>query len=182
MRHKAVYCMMEEKQLKHYRFFTWLGAFSVDLSSPLRSAASLRYAQRLLQKKETAIWIFPQGRIARPNEPVEIKPGTDYLAQSSPHALLVPVAMRYEFFREDRPNCLIEIGQPFPAIENVEGRIAHEINEAFERITQCGAGAGSDGIHRVISAALDDQQAVAVGEAGDDREVAGVYGETESQL
>jgi len=22
MRHKAVYCMMEEKQLKHYRFFT----------------------------------------------------------------------------------------------------------------------------------------------------------------
>jgi len=136
MRHKAVYCMMEEKQLKHYRFFTWLGAFSVDLSSPLRSAASLRYAQRLLQKKETAIWIFPQGRIARPNEPVEIKPGTDYLAQSAPHALLVPVAMRYDFFREDRPNCLIEIGHPFPAIENVEGRIAQEINEAFERITK----------------------------------------------
>jgi len=136
MRHKAVYCMMEEKQLKHYRFFTWLGAFSVDLSSPLRSAASLRYAQRLLQKKETAIWIFPQGRIARPNEPVEIKPGTDYLAQSSPHALLVPVAMRYDFFREDRPNCLIEIGHPFPAIENVEGRIGQEINEAFERISK----------------------------------------------
>ena len=105
MRHKAVYCMMEEKQLKYYRFFTWLGAFSVDLSSPLRSAASLRYAQRLMQKTETAMWIFPQGRICRQNEPVEIKPGTDYLAQSSPHALLVPVAMRYDFFREDRPNC-----------------------------------------------------------------------------
>jgi 1-acyl-sn-glycerol-3-phosphate acyltransferase len=136
MRHKAVYCMMEEKQLKHYRFFTWLGAFSVDLSSPLRSAASLRYAQRLLQKRETAIWIFPQGRIARPNEPVEIRPGTDYLAQTSPHALLVPVAMRYDFFREDRPNCLIEIGHPFPAIENAEGRIAKEINESFARLTQ----------------------------------------------
>jgi 1-acyl-sn-glycerol-3-phosphate acyltransferase len=102
----------------------------------LRSAASLRYAQRLLQRPETAIWIFPQGRICRQNEPVEIKPGTDYLAQSSPHALLVPVAMRYDFFREDRPNCLIEIGEPFPAVERTDGRIADECNDAFARITQ----------------------------------------------
>ena len=135
MRHKAVYCMMEEKQLKHYRFFTWLGAFSVDLSSPLRSAASLRYALRLLQKNETAIWIFPQGKICRQNEPVEIKPGTDYLAQSTPHTMLVPVAMRYDFFREDRPNALIEVGLPFPAIELSDGRIAQECNDAFARVT-----------------------------------------------
>jgi 1-acyl-sn-glycerol-3-phosphate acyltransferase len=136
MRHKAVYCMMDEKQLKHYRFFTWLGAFSVDLTSPLRSAASLRYAQRLLQKSETAIWIFPQGRLCRQNEPVEIKPGTDHLAQNAPHALLVPVALRYDFFREDRPNALIEIGRPFQAIDNAAGRIALECNEAFARATQ----------------------------------------------
>jgi len=128
--------MMEEKQLKHYRFFAWLGAFSVDLSSPLRSAVSLRYAQRLLQKQDTAIWIFPQGQICRPNEPLEIKPGTDYLAKNAPHALLVPVAMRYDFFREDRPNALIEVGEPFPAIENTEGRIARECNEAFARATK----------------------------------------------
>jgi chlorobactene lauroyltransferase len=136
MPHKAVYCMMEEQQLKYYRFFTWLGAFSVDLSSPLRSAASLRYAQRLLQQTETAIWIFPQGRLCRQNEPVEIKPGTDYLAQNAPHALLVPVALRYDFFREDRPNALIEVGRPFPALDNSDGRIARECNEAFARVTQ----------------------------------------------
>jgi chlorobactene lauroyltransferase len=138
MPHKAVYCMMEEKQLKHYRFFTWLGAFSVDLSSPLRSAVALRYAQRLLQKKDTAIWIFPQGQLCRPNEPVEVKPGTDYLAKNAPHALLVPMAMRYDFFREDRPNVLIEVGQPFPAIERTDGRIAQECNEAFARVSQAG--------------------------------------------
>ncbi len=134
MPHKAVYCMMEEKQLKHYRFFTWLGAFSVDLSSPLRSAASLRYAQRLLQKKETAIWIFPQGKLCRPNDPIEVKPGTDYLAKSSPHSLLVPVAMRYEFFREDRPNVLIEIGRPFAAVDSSESRIEAECKAAWARL------------------------------------------------
>jgi chlorobactene lauroyltransferase len=136
MRHKAVFCMMEEKQLKSYRFFTWLGAFSVDLSSPLRSAVALRYAQRLLQKPDTAIWIFPQGRLCRQNEPVELRPGTDYLARNSPHALLVPVAMRYEFFREDRPNALIEIGPPFQAVDRAEGRIAQECNDAFSRVSE----------------------------------------------
>jgi 1-acyl-sn-glycerol-3-phosphate acyltransferase len=136
MKHKAVYCMMEEKQLKHYRFFTWLGAFSVDLSSPLRSAAALRYSQRLLQKNETAIWIFPQGRLCPPGELVEIKPGTDYIAQHTPNALLVPVAMRYEFFREDRPNALVEIGEPFPAVEWEEGRLARECNAVFKRVDQ----------------------------------------------
>ena len=136
MPHKAVYCMMEEKQLKHYRFFTWLGAFSVDLSSPLRSAASIRYAQRLLQKNETAIWIFPQGKLCRQNEPMEIKPGTDYLALNTPHALLVPVALRYEFFREDRPNVLIEIGEPFPAVDAKEGRIAQECGNTYARVSE----------------------------------------------
>lgn len=154
MRHKAVYCMMEEKQLKHYRFFTWLGAFSVDLTSPLRSAASLRYAQRLLQRKETAIWIFPQGRICRQSEPVEIRPGTDYLAQTSPHALLVPVAMRYDFFREDRPNCLIEIGEPFPGFDCGEGRIADECNAVYERVTKASQDQDLTGFEKLFAPRL----------------------------
>jgi 1-acyl-sn-glycerol-3-phosphate acyltransferase len=136
MPHKAVYCMMEEKQLKHYRFFTWLGAFSVDLSNPMRSAASLRYAQRLLQKNDTALWIFPQGKLCRPGEPMEIKGGTDFLARNAPHAVLVPVALRYEFFREDRPNVLIEVARPFPTVESAEGRIEQECNAAFARVNQ----------------------------------------------
>jgi 1-acyl-sn-glycerol-3-phosphate acyltransferase len=136
MKHKACYCMMEEKQLTHYKFFSWLGAFSVDLSSPIRSAAALRYAQRLLQVNETAIFIFPQGRICRRNEMIEVKPGTEYLAKSAPRAMLVPLAMNYEFFREDRPNALIEIGQPFPGLECTEGRIAHDCNETFARVLQ----------------------------------------------
>lgn len=136
MRHKAGYLMMEEKQLKHYNFFTWLGAFSVDLSSPIRSAAALRYAQRLLQVNETALVIFPQGRICRRNEMIEVKAGTEYLAKSAPQALLVPMAMHYEFFREDRPNALIEIGEPFPGIDCYEDRIAHEVNETYAKVQQ----------------------------------------------
>ncbi len=127
------------------------------------------------KKNDTAVWIFPQGRICRQNEPVEIKGGTDYLAQSSPHALLVPVAMRYDFFREDRPNCLIEVGHPFPAIENTDGRIAQECNGAFARVTQAAQDQDLTGFPRALRAEVDDQQALAVGEAGSDRAPAGIY-------
>ena len=48
-------------------------------------------------KEETAIWIFPQGRICRPNDPIEVKAGTEYLAKGAPRSLLVPVALRYGF-------------------------------------------------------------------------------------
>src|ERR1700677_3829806 len=70
MPHKSAYCMMEEKQLVHYQFFTRLGAVSVDLESPLQAGASLRYARRLLQDKKSAVWIFPQGKLCRPDEPI----------------------------------------------------------------------------------------------------------------
>jgi 1-acyl-sn-glycerol-3-phosphate acyltransferase len=133
---KASYCMMEEKQLRHYRFFTWLGAFSVDLDHPVRSAASLRYARRLLRRNDTAIWIFPQGKFCRPNEPVEVRPGTDYLAKATPGALLVPLALRYNFFREGRPNVLIEIGPAFSVAEIGDGRIARECNAVLTRVSQ----------------------------------------------
>ncbi len=154
MPHKAAYCMMEEKQLKHYRFFTWLGAFSVDLSNSLRSAASVRYAQRLMQRNETAIWIFPQGKICRQADPIEVRPGTDYLAKSSPHALLVPVALRYEFFRDDRPNALIEIGQPFPAVECDEVRIVKECTAVFQRVNRAALEQDLTGFHTLFSPRL----------------------------
>lgn len=111
-RHKQGFCMMEEQRLKHYRFFTWLGAFSIDTTNPLRAAASVRYAIHLLQNPETLCWIFPQGKIASIYEPIEVKEGTAYLANHSPRVQLLPIIFRYEFFREDRPTILIQIGKP----------------------------------------------------------------------
>jgi 1-acyl-sn-glycerol-3-phosphate acyltransferase len=136
MSQKAVYCMMEEKQLKEYRFFSRLGAFSVDLSSPIRAGASIRYALRLLRKNDSALWIFPQGKICPAQAPIEVRPGTDYMAKHAPHALLVPVAFRYEFFREDRPNCLVWVGDPFPSVNCTNQRIQETCQESFAAVNK----------------------------------------------
>ncbi len=131
MPHKKVFCMMEEKQLKDYRFFARLGAFSVDLTSRAKAAASVRYALRLLEQPETAMWIFPQGKICPPSEQIEPKPGTDFMAKRVPHAIVLPLALRYEFFREDRPNILLVAGATFPASECSLERIGTSLRETF---------------------------------------------------
>jgi hypothetical protein len=67
---------------------------------------------------------------------MEIKPGADYLAKATPNAVLVPLAIRYEFFRENRPNVLIEIGQPFPSTALSEGRIARECEAVSRQVSR----------------------------------------------
>ncbi|MFQ3669840.1 MAG: lysophospholipid acyltransferase family protein, partial [Verrucomicrobiia bacterium] len=50
------FCMMEERQLSQFPFLTRIGAFSVDLSSPTRSAVSLRFTLRLLSNPAHLVW------------------------------------------------------------------------------------------------------------------------------
>lgn len=133
---KHFYCMMEEKQLCHYQFFTWIGAFSVDLSSPLRAAASVRYAVKLMQENQTLIWIFPQGALSSSYERIQVKPGTNYLATRAGSAQLLPVAFRYEFFREDRPEVLIEFGEPISAPDSSDEKIQELCQTLADRLEE----------------------------------------------
>ena len=110
---KSFYCMMDERQLRHYRFFTWLGAFSVDLENSIRAGATMRYVVRLLRHPGNLVWIFPQGEMVSSRQKISVKPGTSFLASRSGSTLVLPVAFRYEFFREDRPQVLVDIAPPF---------------------------------------------------------------------
>jgi chlorobactene lauroyltransferase len=107
------YIMMEEKQLRAYRFFTLCGAFSVDRKRPGDAERSVNYISRLLRERRNRIlWILPQGRIA-PNDqrPLRVFPGAARVALRS-GALLWPVALRYEFRGEQRPEAFIRVGPP----------------------------------------------------------------------
>lgn len=135
---KAFYCMMEEAQLRHYRFFTWLGAFSVDPQNSVRAGASVLYSLRLLQNPKNMLWVFPQGRQAPAHEPVVVRPGVTYLCRRTPQAVVLPVAFRYAFLREQRPEVFIRVGVPIPALEvndahlqDVLRQLCAELDEAI---------------------------------------------------
>lgn len=132
--HKNFYCVMEEAQLKRQRYLTYLGAFSVDLENPLRAAAAIRYAVRLLQNTASLVWVFPQGGIASSYEKVTVKAGIQFLAAQAAGAQMLPTALHYDFFKSSKPEVLIEIGEPFAARDSDNARLSNEIQRLRDKL------------------------------------------------
>lgn len=109
--HVEPFAMMEEKQLVKYRFFRWIGAFSVDRDSPRRAFQSIQYAQSIFSQKNRALWIYPQG-VMRANDvrPLGFQRGIARIAEVSEEVQFIPVAHRYDFIMEQRPECFTAFG------------------------------------------------------------------------
>lgn len=108
----ASYLLMEEKQLRDYRFFSWCGAFSVNRHDPADVQASLDYVVALLrERRERALFIFPQGKIVHPDRrPLETYPGVARIAAALEQATLYPLVFRYEFSGRQKAEAYIRIG------------------------------------------------------------------------
>lgn len=120
---RDTYLMMEERQFVRYSFFRWIGAFSVRRNDARDGLAALAYAGSLLNAPNRAVWMFPQG-VLRPNEirPLRFESGLARIAHAAPAARLIPVAMRTEFYHEQRPDFFLDIGTPVdvPAAASVQ--------------------------------------------------------------
>lgn len=124
------YILMEEKQLRSFRFFTWCGAFSIDRRRPGDADRSIGYiGQRLRERQDRCLWIFPQGRIVPADRrPLVVFPGIARIVREAGGATLCPVAMRYEFRGEQRPEVFIRMGAwHYAAPPGDEGRLIADV-------------------------------------------------------
>jgi 1-acyl-sn-glycerol-3-phosphate acyltransferase len=132
------YGMMEEPQLRAYRFFTWAGAFSVDRHNPREAARSVAYIGDMLQDKPgRALFIFPQG-ILTPNDqrPLTIFPGLAHIVRRVGGATLCPVALRYEFRGEQSPDAFIRLGPVHHAAAPVDiHTVTHDVQQRLTAAT-----------------------------------------------
>ncbi|HMO59791.1 MAG TPA: lysophospholipid acyltransferase family protein [Roseiflexaceae bacterium] len=129
------YIMMEEKQLRAYRFFRWCGAFSIN-RGPQAAERSVRYISRELQAQPgRCLWIFPQGRIGPGDQrPLRIYPGIARIARGAGGALLWPVALRYEFRGEQKPEAFIRSGTPhYIGADAPEAAVVAEVQARLTR-------------------------------------------------
>jgi 1-acyl-sn-glycerol-3-phosphate acyltransferase len=144
------YCLMEERNLRRYRFLARLGAFSIRPGDAGSSLESLRYARELLRRPRAAVGLFPEGEL-RPFGvlPLRLQRGVELLARAG-KAECVPVAVRYAFFEHERPDVLVEVGPahaPGPlsvfheGLEAVVRRVAAATSvEGFTRQVRGGSG------------------------------------------
>ena len=107
------YGMMEHFNMIRFGFFRRIGAFSVDRTDPISVRASLDYAAGLLQRPRAGVWVFPQGKIETNDvRPLVFQAGIRALVRRAGRVRVVPVALRYDFWQDERPEALIRFGQP----------------------------------------------------------------------
>jgi len=116
--HTDGYVMVEDTQLARYRFFRWCGAFSVNRHDPRSAVESINYAiQRLTEAAHRSLLIFPQGEIlANDVRPLVFYQGAGRIAgkvaAQAGACALYPIALRYEFIGEQKPDAFISVGPP----------------------------------------------------------------------
>lgn len=105
------YAVMEEQNLRRYRFLTRIGAFSIRRGDSGSALETLRYARSVLQRPKAAVFLFPQGKIeANAQPPLKFERGAEVLARMA-KIRCVPVALRYAFFEHEHPDVLIQVGE-----------------------------------------------------------------------
>lgn len=107
------YLMMDIEQMKKYRFFKYVGVFSVNRNDVREGVESINYAAELLKNSGKYLWLFPQGLMqVQDYEPIKFYSGVTRIAEKLGKVNLVPVSFRYEFIMEQRPEVFIKIGKP----------------------------------------------------------------------
>lgn len=159
------YLMMAEPQLRRYRFFSWMGAFSVNRHDPADALNSVAYVAALLREDpRRCCFIFPQGNIT-PNDrrPLKTYPGVARIAQGVGAVTLCPVALRYEQRGEERPDAFVRLG-PSTRVDGVDD-VVELSRQVAERLT-----AAADALRdEVIGEQLDDYQLLLRGRTGVNR-------------
>ena len=108
------FVMMEEKQLKNLQLFRRLGAFSVVRENAREAVRSINYAAELLKENSRrTLWIFPQGAILPSDlRPLKFFHGLTRIIEKTGKCAVAPVAMRYEFLSDYKPEILVKISSP----------------------------------------------------------------------
>ncbi|AJD91216.1 hypothetical protein JMA_18990 [Jeotgalibacillus malaysiensis] len=106
------YAMMSKDGIEKFSFFSKIGAFPVDPSSPKSLIRSLQFADQKLKEKKS-VWIFPQGKEEHlEKRPLSFMNGPAYLAEKNQDAEIIPVIAYYTFRHDQRPELFISIGHP----------------------------------------------------------------------
>ena len=128
--------MAELPQIQKHPFFRRVGAFSVDRTSPRDGLRAVRYAADRLNDGPHAVVIFPQGGAHPPDQrPVRFERGVERILSLAPAADVVVVALRYEFWLDQRPVALVDVS---PGTSRSTDDLRQQLTERIDAVTAAG--------------------------------------------
>lgn len=106
--------LMEKQHLERYRAFYRIGALPMERRSPTQAMRDLATATACLVPGGM-VWIYPQGQRRPAGEtPHDLEQGAAWMVRRHEGPLRVlPVAFRYPFLSEQRPEALVLLGEPW---------------------------------------------------------------------
>lgn len=128
--------MIEE--MNRFPIFAKAGAYPVNKKSPQAAMKSLQYTIKMLKDETLSLWLFPQGIIRPPNyRPIEFQTGISYITDNcvkhNGGINLIPVSVSYAFLREDKPEVLVEVGEPtvYESFDSTRKEFTHKLQDDF---------------------------------------------------
>ena len=125
---------MDQAAFARYGVFRRMGVFGVELDRPSGARRFLDVSTRALSVPGGMMWINAEGTFTDPRlRPVSLRPGVAHLARRRRDAVLMPMAMSFEFWEESRPEALARFGAPV-ALDGAEavGEITARLTAALE--------------------------------------------------
>ena len=112
--HQQARAVMEDQQMQKHRFFSRIGAFSINLSDSRSTLRTLRYAVESINRDKASLYIYPEGELTPVSEAKpEFKKGLAWLYQNMDDEIdFVPIAFYSHTFRDSKPELYINIGSP----------------------------------------------------------------------
>lgn len=132
------FSLVDDRTLETQGWLKKIGAMPIDLTSARGAVAGLRSAREFLQGPAVdgrfpTLILYPQGKIVPTwKRPFGFQGGLAWLKKNVPQARLIPLARRFEFLHEDRPQILLNFG---PAFAEVFSDVAEEALTA--RLEEC---------------------------------------------
>ncbi len=135
---RRLHLMVLEEHIARFGFFRRLGAFSILPGFRREVAACLDYAASVLADPANVLGLFPQGRIHHPCfRPLGFQRGVErVLSRHGAPVAILPLAMRCEFYDNQRPEALFLFDRPllagpggFPGAGWLEQRVAALLEE-----------------------------------------------------
>lgn len=131
---REIHALMEAEQIRRYPFFRHLGCFGPATSDITEARAVAAYAANILRSgKSPVLWICPQGALLPSHIPLVFKSGLARIATAVPDALLVPIAFRYQFLKEQKPDCWVKIGEPVVRAEESIPQLTRRLETHLQR-------------------------------------------------
>jgi 1-acyl-sn-glycerol-3-phosphate acyltransferase len=157
--------LMDAKNLRALPMLGWIGAFGVELGDHEDGERAVRYGAEQLSRPGRMVVVFPQGR-ERPvtERPLAFRAGAARMAVQAPREpAIVPMALRYEHGRLEKPDALVNVGEPFARGEDVESLRAEMESRVTALLAQTEAAIHA-GTHRSWPVLIDGGSGPSAGE------------------